>query len=288
MKKQIFFVLMSFFLFYGFSSANLLQNPSFDSWLDDSTPSNWVVEYRTYAGVFKEVGTIHTAPFSVKLERRQTGTGNNKGLRQRIPVTPGISHTLNAWLYDSNDQANGGIVLSWRNADSVSIGSTTVTYTSDTSAWQLLTVTGTAPNRPPDSVAAFVDVLLRTYSFTGSQPGGFIFVDDADFDISAIEESKNPATLSSEYFVNSPNPFASVHHLGFKINNAIPVRLSVYDNSGELVKTLLVKILNTGSYCVSWDGTNENCRPVSSGIYYGVLVKSGYPAEIKKIVFRKN
>jgi len=288
MKKQIFLVWVSFFLFYGFSLANLLQNPSFDSWIDDSTPGNWVVEYRTYAGVFKEVGTTHTLPFSTKLERRQPGTGNNKGLRQRIPVTQGISYTLNAWLYDNNDQANGGIVLSWRNADSVSIGSTSVTYTSDTAVWQSLTVTGVAPNNPPDSIAAFVDVLLRTYGFTGSQPGGFIFVDDANFDISAIAESKNRVIPTPEYFVNSPNPFSSIHRLRFQINNVMPVRLSIYDNSGKLVKTLLEKTLNPGSYWVNWNGVNEDNRLVSAGIYYTVLVKGGYPAEIRKIIFQKN
>lgn len=286
MKYQIFFTCLFFLLIYQTGPANLLQNPAFDFWLDDSTPSNWVVEYRTYAGVFKETGTIHSTPFSACLVRRQTGTGNNRGLRQRIPVTPSVTYTLSAWFYDNHNQANGGIVLTWRRTDSSFISSTSTVYTQDTAVWQLLTLTGRAPDNPPDSVAAFVDVLLRTYGFTGSQPNGFIFVDDVEFDISAINEPEMmPQT--SEYFVGSPNPFSTRYRIIFNLNQTAAVNLSLYDNFGRQIKKLFVKNLNPGSYSVHWDGTDENGCQVMSGIYYGVLKKNRNLSQIKKIIFQR-
>jgi hypothetical protein len=42
-----------------------------------------------------------------------------------------------------------------------------------------------------------------------------------------------------------------------------------------------------GAYSVDWDGTDENCRSVPAGIYYGVLEKGGAQAEIKKLIHHK-
>jgi len=287
MKKGIFLPLAVFVLLFRFSLANLLQNANFDSWIDDSTPNNWVVEYRTYAGVNKETGTVHSTPFSAQLVRRQAGTGNNRGLRQRIPVTPGTSYTLWAWFYDNNDQADGGIVLTWRKADSSFIGSTGTVYTEDTAAWQHLTITAVAPNSPPDSVAAFVDVLLRTYGFTGSQPGGFIFVDDVDFDVSAINETKVNSSKSQEYFVGSPNPFTIRHQFKFLINQSISVRLLIYNNLGQMIRTFNLGTLTPGIYTLNWDGTKDDGLRTKAGIYFALLEKSGGKPEIKKIILKK-
>ncbi len=286
MYQRVLLIFLGYLFFSELSLANLLQNPSFDFWVDDSTPNNWVVEYRTYAGVFKESGTIHSGPFSARLIRRQAGTGNNRGLRQRIPVTPDISYTLSAWFYDNHDQVSGGIVLTWRNIDSVAIGSTGVVYTQDTASWQFLTLTATAPNRPPDSVAAFVDVLLRTYGFTGSQPGGFVFVDDVDFDVSAISESKIIADPTfAEYLIITPNPFSFHQNINFKINRKVPVRLSIYDISGKLAKVLLNQTLNPGSYNIIWNGKNEKGGKVAGGIYYVILETNKRERTVKKLVY---
>lgn len=287
MRKGIFFFFATFLLLFRFSSANLLLNPTFDSWIDDSTPSDWVVEYRVYAGVFQETGTVHSTPFSAQLIRRQAGTGNNRGLRQRIPVIPGVSYTLLAWFYDNHDQANGGIVLTWRKADSSFISSTSTVYTVDTAGWQLLTNTAVAPNSPPDSVAEFADVLLRTYGFSGSQPGGFIFVDDVDFDVSAINETKQITSKNQEYFVNLPNPFSTKHRFEFQINQAASVRLSIYDNSGRLIKTFNLGTKNPGVYTINWDGTEENGHLTKTGIYFARLEKSGAKPEIRKLIVQK-
>ena len=174
--------------------------------------------------------------------------------------------------------------MTWRRADSSFISSVSTVYTQDTADWQLLTSTGIAPNTPPDSVAGLVDVLLRTYGFTGSQPGGFVFVDDVNFEVSATTERVNPVKTASEYFTILPNIASSIHQFRFQLVKATGVRINIYDNVGKKVKSLITQILNPGSHNSIWEGDDDNCYPVPTGIYYGVLEKDGHKPEIKKLV----
>jgi hypothetical protein len=80
---------------------------------------------------------------------------------------------------------------------------------------------------------------------------------------------------------NYPNPFNPVTKINFDIPKSgagsVPVRLSVYDETGRLVSVLVNESLAAGTYEVAFDASQ-----VSSGVYYYTL-QAGSFKESKKM-----
>jgi ligand-binding sensor domain-containing protein len=72
-------------------------------------------------------------------------------------------------------------------------------------------------------------------------------------------------------YPNYPNPFNGDTAIEFRLQRADHVELIIYDIFGRIVKVLDRGFRGTGHYRIIWDGKDEKARPVSSGIYYGVL-----------------
>ncbi len=157
-------------------AANLLQNPGFEQWNDDSTPSFWTVESRTRTGVYLETDTVAAGVSACRLVRRVSGTGNNAGVLQRVPVLPGRRYELSVWAWDDREDVLLRPYVTWRSPDSSYIRSKSLGATADSVGWQLLTGSDTAP---PDS--GFADIILRTYGTTNAVPGNRVLVDEVWF-----------------------------------------------------------------------------------------------------------
>jgi flagellar hook assembly protein FlgD len=61
----------------------------------------------------------------------------------------------------------------------------------------------------------------------------------------------------------------------FELEQAGEVRVGVYDVAGRPVRRLHSGRLDAGRHALSWDGTDQNGRPVASGIYYSRLEAGG-------------
>ena len=85
---------------------------------------------------------------------------------------------------------------------------------------------------------------------------------------------------------NYPNPFNPITNIAYSIIDAGNVTLEVYNLRGQLVKTLVNEVKDTGSYSVSWDGTNDSGKSVSSGVYFYQL-KAGKYTSTKKMILMK-
>jgi len=72
-------------------------------------------------------------------------------------------------------------------------------------------------------------------------------------------------------YPNYPNPFNGDTAIEFSLQRADHVELIIYDIFGRIVKVLDRGFRGTGHHRIIWDGKDEKARPVSSGIYYGVL-----------------
>jgi hypothetical protein len=72
-------------------------------------------------------------------------------------------------------------------------------------------------------------------------------------------------------YPNYPNPFNWDTAIEFSLQRADHVKVIIYDIFGRIVKVLDRGFRGTGHYRLIWDGKDEKARPVSSGIYYGVL-----------------
>jgi hypothetical protein len=86
---------------------------------------------------------------------------------------------------------------------------------------------------------------------------------------------------------NFPNPFNPTTMISFDLPGDSGathyVSLTIYDIRGKLVRTLLGRQLDPGSYRILWDGRDENTHRVSSGIYFSVL-RIGEKAFTRKMI----
>ena len=67
---------------------------------------------------------------------------------------------------------------------------------------------------------------------------------------------------------NYPNPFNPVTTIVFDLPRPGAVTLRIYDLNGRLIRTLVDGELPAATHQRQWDGTNDQGRPVPSGMYY--------------------
>lgn len=126
----------------------------------------------------------------------------------------------------------------------------------------------------------------------------YYWVADVDFDnvTTIYEESafvkatveNNSKNLRYKLKQNFPNPFNPSTTISFSLKNDANVSLDIYNTKGQLIKTLVSNEKYSGGneYNVSWNGTDENGKSVSSGVYFYKLKANNF-TDIKKAVFLK-
>ncbi|MCK4546349.1 MAG: T9SS type A sorting domain-containing protein, partial [Candidatus Eisenbacteria sp.] len=85
---------------------------------------------------------------------------------------------------------------------------------------------------------------------------------------------------------NYPNPFNPKTVVEFGITRTTPVKLTVYDVNGRVVRTLVEEEMDMGTYQVLWNGKDSNGHAVAAGVYYCRL-EAGDRLEMKKLVLVK-
>ena len=65
-----------------------------------------------------------------------------------------------------------------------------------------------------------------------------------------------------------------------------PVTVEVYNLKGQKVRTLVDETKAEGHYQAKWDGTDENGRKVTSGVYF-YRMKSGKFTSSRKMILLK-
>ncbi len=66
---------------------------------------------------------------------------------------------------------------------------------------------------------------------------------------------------------NYPNPFNGSTNISFNSEGG-KTKLTVYDITGSLVKTLIDGSIESGSHSIVWDGKDDNGAEISSGVYF--------------------
>ncbi|HPF36790.1 MAG TPA: FlgD immunoglobulin-like domain containing protein, partial [Candidatus Krumholzibacteria bacterium] len=64
-----------------------------------------------------------------------------------------------------------------------------------------------------------------------------------------------------------PNPFNPTTEIAFRTAVAGPVRVTVHDAAGRLVRVLSEELRAAGSHAVRWDGRDAAGMPAASGVY---------------------
>ncbi|MEY4070669.1 MAG: hypothetical protein RL721_1283 [Candidatus Eisenbacteria bacterium] len=89
--------------------------------------------------------------------------------------------------------------------------------------------------------------------------------------------------LMFELGQNAPNPFRPQTTIRFSLPTKRSVEMRVFDVAGRSVKTLAQGPMEPGVHTVQWDGTDEEGRRLSSGVYFYRL-NAGRDRAMKKMV----
>ncbi|MGQ9644180.1 MAG: T9SS type A sorting domain-containing protein, partial [Ignavibacterium sp.] len=80
---------------------------------------------------------------------------------------------------------------------------------------------------------------------------------------------------------NYPNPFNPSTKISFTLPKSSLVKLTIYNQLGEVVDQLVNQSLETGSYIYNW-----NAKTLSSGIYVAELSADHYKESIKMMLMK--
>jgi len=83
-----------------------------------------------------------------------------------------------------------------------------------------------------------------------------------------------------------PNPFNPITTIRFCLDKPADIRLEIYNQRGQLVKSLAQGKSNPGWSSMIWNGTDNYNRKVASGLYYSKLSYDGKSVAKKMILMR--
>ncbi len=99
----------------------------------------------------------------------------------------------------------------------------------------------------------------------------------------AVTGVESRPALTFQLAQNYPNPFNPETVIRYQIPQSSRVELAIYDVLGRRVRLLVDRKQPAGRYAVSWDGRNDQGKPVAAGIYLYRL-KSGDRVQMQRMV----
>lgn len=111
----------------------------------------------------------------------------------------------------------------------------------------------------------------------GSGKNGGIYVTSTITDV--VDPSAIP--VGFQLMQNYPNPFNPTTNIGYRISDVGLVTLKLYNVLGQLVKTLVSKVQQPGSYEVKFNGNG-----LASGVYFYRLRSGDYTKTMKLILLK--
>ncbi len=105
----------------------------------------------------------------------------------------------------------------------------------------------------------------------------------------SLDESSTPETYALSQ--NFPNPFNPTTTIRFAVrpdDQRTNVELSVYNLSGQRIRTLISGKMESGEFAVTWDGKDEVGKEVASGVYlYRLDVDKNRFTQTRKMVLMR-
>ena len=90
---------------------------------------------------------------------------------------------------------------------------------------------------------------------------------------------------------NYPNPFNPETWIPYQLSEDTPVSISIYDTTGQLIRTLSLGFQSAGFYnsqgrAAYWDGRNALGERVASGLYFYQLTTPSFQQTRRLVIVK--
>ena len=142
---------------------------------------------------------------------------------------------------------------------------------------------------PGSITLAWPSGIVETHQF-GYGGDVYIFTEAGDV-VTAVEPVGKLGTTwgkvkAAEVFQNYPNPFNPETWIPYQLFEATDVRISIYAQTGELVRDFNLGHQAHGEKVLYWDGKNNDGETVASGIYF-YQFRAGDTESVRKMWLMK-
>jgi FlgD Ig-like domain len=120
----------------------------------------------------------------------------------------------------------------------------------------------------------------------GENLGGTMIYTAIDITFEDVSSDPTISPATAQLSQNYPNPFNPTTTVAYNLTQAGNVELEVYNVKGQLVKTLVNEYKAVGDHSITWNGTDENNKQVSSGMYFYKLNTADYSCAKKMIMIK--
>ncbi|MDY0150659.1 MAG: FlgD immunoglobulin-like domain containing protein [Candidatus Cloacimonas sp.] len=101
----------------------------------------------------------------------------------------------------------------------------------------------------------------------------------------ASEDDIAPATVAL-CMMAYPNPFMCNTTVSYKLSQSAQTELNIYNIRGQLVRKLVNEPLSSGQHTVTWDGKDDNGKPLASGMYLCRIISAGKQETHKMLLMK--
>jgi formylglycine-generating enzyme len=102
-------------------------------------------------------------------------------------------------------------------------------------------------------------------------------ITDAQGNFSITLASASPSMLPSQFRLmqNYPNPFNPSTTIPYELDEMLPVRLEIFNELGQRIRTLVDEVQAAGNHTAIWDGRDDQGEGVAAGLYLYRLSAGG-------------
>jgi hypothetical protein len=243
------------------NAQNLITNGSFESWTA-GTPDSFTITVPANGGsIIQETTDFYSGASSAKFTA-PIGTGTLKAALADFSVIAGHSYTLTYWYKDATDGAKSRHWGTWRTSTAaITDTSLQPDYSPNTTGWQQVTVTVTAP-----ATATLLRFDYRVYQDVTN--AGVVLVDDMSIvDNGVLAVNQNSISGLKVY----PNPVVNGN-------------LFITSNSNESKSVAIFDVL--GKQVVKTTVTDQaiNVANLKGGVYIVKITEEGKTATRKLVI----
>ena len=140
-----------------------------------------------------------------------------------------------------------------------------------------------------------------TLEISAQSPNPFIGVEPLRYTVTAEDVKRSQIQLGelvvyeipaeTELLHNYPNPFNPETWIPYRLTEDAFVALTIYDGSGQVVRTLdvghqVAAVYESRSKAIYWDGRNDVGEQVASGVYFYHLSAGDYSATRRMVILK--